>query len=100
MSHSCVISFHLSDVNMDPRSVVMSLGIPCSLKTFSVNSLPVINCPAVISVLHGIKWAIFVNQSITTHMASFPPDSGSCVMKSIVIDFHGLLGASSGLCNP
>jgi len=41
-----------------------------------------------LSFLRGIKCAIFVKRSMTTHNWLCPPDSGNSVMKSIAIDCH------------
>jgi len=48
----------------------------------------------------GTKWAILVNLSKTTRIASKPAAvSGRWVMKSIEMDCHCFLGISSGCRN-
>jgi len=96
---SCfVVSFHRSEVNMDPRSVMISLGIPCNRNISLMKSAE--NCRASISLVHDKKCAIFVSRSMTIRMASSPSDFGKSVMKSMDIDFHGRSGASFGFIRP
>jgi len=53
-----------------------------------------------IVLLVGIKVACFVSLSMTTGILVKPLDSGSCLMKSINIDFYGCEGTGSCLSNP
>lgn len=50
--------------------------------------------------LHGMKWAILVKRSTTTHIVSQFCDKGNPTMKSILMDDHGVLGISRGLSWP
>ena len=47
-----------------------------------------------------MKWAIFVNQTITTHNSVQSFDQGRSVMKSMAIDCHGAYGNSRGDSSP
>jgi hypothetical protein len=44
---------------------------------------------AKVVVQQGMKYCIFVSHSTTIHMASYPSDNGSPVIKSIEILVHG-----------
>jgi len=95
---SFVVSFHKSDVNIVPRSVMIWFGSPWSrnisfMKLFA-------NCVAFISLWQGIKWLIFVRRSQTTRIASYSSDFGKSVMKSMDIDFHGFSGTLFGCSSP
>jgi len=93
-----VVSFHRSQVNSVPLSVMISCGTPCSLTISFMKRLA--NCHALRSFEHGMKWLILVSRSMTTSMVSYQSDFGRSVMKSIAIDFHGQSGASFGCSNP
>ncbi len=71
-------------------------GSPWYLKMWEKNNLPV--SWAVASSFVGMKWAILLNWSTTTMMASNPLDGGKLTMKSMDTLSHGLLGISKG-CN-
>jgi len=93
-----VVSVHRSEVNTDPRSVMISLGIPYNRNISIMKSSE--NCRASISLVHGKKCAIFVSRSMTIKIASSSSDFGKSVMKSMDIDFHGRSGASFGVIRP
>jgi len=93
-----VVSFHRSEVNSVPLSVMISCGSPCSMTISFMKRLA--NCRASRSFKHGMKWLILVSRSITTSMVSYPSDFGRSVMKSMAIDFHGRSGASFDCSNP
>ena len=85
-----VVSFHNSEVNRLPLSVMISLGMPCSRTICCMKSIA--NCRASRSFRHGIKWLILVRQSMTTSIVSYPFEFGKSVMKSIAIDHEGWSG--------
>ena len=58
------------------------------------------NSGAFIVSLHGVKYAILLSLSTTTHMLSYLSDSGSPVMNSMLIALQGLSGARSGFNKP
>jgi len=93
-----VVSFHRSEVNSVPLSVMISRGSPCSLTISFMKRLA--NCRASMSFEHGMKWLILVSRSMTTSMVSYPSHFGRSVMKSMAIDFHGRSGASFDCSNP
>ena len=85
---SCfVVPFHNADVNIDPLSVMMSLGILCSRNICLMKSSE--KCCVFICLAHGRKYPIYVSRSMTIKIALFQADFGTSVMKSIDIDFHG-----------
>ena len=86
------------NVNSLSQSEVIISGIPWSAITF-LNSWCAISS-AVIVPLTGVRLTYFINQSIMTWMLSNPSDSGSCVMKSIVIHCQDLNGASADCIFP
>jgi len=92
------VSFHRSEVNSVPLSVMISCGSPCSLTISFIKILA--NCCASRFFEHGIKWLILVSRSITTSMVSYPSDFGRSVMNSIAIEFDGRSGASLECSNP
>jgi len=92
------VSFHRSEVNSVPLSVMISCGNPCSLTISLMKRFA--NCRASRFFEHGIKWLILVSRSMTTSMVSHPSDFGRSVMKSIAIDFHWRSGASFDCSNP
>ena len=86
-----VVSFHRSEVNSVPLSVMLSCGSPYSLTISFMKRLA--NCRAARPFEHGMKWLILVSRWMITTMVSYPSDFGRSVMKSIAIDFHGRSGA-------
>jgi len=87
-----VVSFHRSEVNSVPLSVMISCGSLYSLTISFTKRL--VNCRVSRSFEHGMKWLILVSRSMTTSMVSYLSDFGRSVMKSIAIDSHGRSGAS------
>jgi len=63
-----LVSFHRSEVNSVPLSVMISCGSPCSVTVSFMRRLA--NCRASRSFEHGMKWLILVNRSMTTGMVS------------------------------
>ena len=92
-------SFQVDDVNLESRSDMMSRGSPCSLHISLVN-LRARSAAVLALSFRGMKWAILVNQSITTHSSMQPFDKGQSVMKSMDIDCHGAYGSSRGDIRP
>ena len=88
-------SFQLDDVNLESRSDMMSRGSPCNLHISLVN-LRARSAAVLAFSFRGMKWAIFVKRSITTHSSVQPFDRGRSVMKSMAIDCHGAYGNSRG----
>jgi len=85
-----VVSFHRSEVNSVPLSVMISCGTPCSLTISFMKRWA--NCRASRSLEHRMKWLILLSRSITSSMVSYPSYFGRSVMGSIAIDFHGRSG--------
>ena len=88
-------SFQIEDVNLESRSDTMSRGSPCSLH-ISLANLRARSAAVLVFSFRGMKWAILVNRSITTHSSVQPFDKGKSVMKSMAIDCHGAYGNSRG----
>ena len=98
ISKFLVVSFHSSEVNRLPLSVIISLWIPCSRTIYCMKS--VANCRASRSFQHGIKWLILVRRSMTTSIVSYPFEFGKSVMKSISMDRQDWSGTSFGCRSP
>ena len=81
-----VVSFHRSQVNRVPLSVMIWCGSPCSLTISFMKTLA--KCRLSRSFEHGMKWLILVRRSMTTSIVSCPSDFGRSLMESIAIDFH------------
>ena len=83
--------------NCGPRSEITSSRNPCNqiiwVRNNSAVALPEI------SLLHGMKWAIFVKPSSTTSTESKPLVVGRSVMKFKEIDAQGRSGRGSGEVN-
>ena len=92
-------SFQVLDVNLESRSDTMTQGRPLRRQISRVN-IRVRSSAVFLSSSNGIKWAIFENQSITTHSSVQPFDRGRSVMKSMAIDCHGGFGSSRGESSP
>ena len=67
---------------------------PWSFQTCWTNSLAVPAADRVVNV--GTKWARLVKESTTTNMASWPDDSGSSMMKSMLTMSQGASGTRRG----
>jgi len=81
-----VVSFHRSEVNIVPLSVMISCGSLSSLTISFINRLA--NCRVSRPLEHGMKWLMFVTRSMTTSMMSYPSAFGRAPMKFIAIDFY------------
>jgi len=92
-----VVSFHTSEVNSVPLSLMISCGSPCNMTISVMKTLA--NCHASRSFEYGMKWLILVSRAITTIIVSYASDFGRCVMKSIAMDFHGRSGRSFDCSN-
>ena len=88
-------SFQVDDVNLESRSETMSRCSPCSLH-ISLANLRARSAAVLAFSFRGMKWAIIVNRSTTTHSSEQPFDKGKSVMKSMAIDCHGAYGNSRG----
>ena len=65
---------------------MMTSGKSWRLKTRSLNRRAYFL--AVVPFLHGMKWTLFVNQSINAAMTVIPSDSGKLVIRSVLIYCH------------
>ena len=67
-------------MNIEPRSDTIVLGVPCNFHTlFSFRRAR----PLAVSVLlQGIKWAIFIRQSMTVRILLNLSETGRLVIKS------------------
>ena len=86
------------ETNSKPRSEVMCEGTPCLEKTWRMNSLA--NIGDVMILMVGIKIDCLVRWSMMTNIMLEPLDVGNFLMKSMDIEFHGLLGIGSCFRNP
>jgi len=93
-----VVSFHRSEVNSVPLSVMISCGSPSSLPISFMKRLA--NYGATRSFEHGMKWLILLSRMMTTSMVSYSSDFSRSVMRFIAIDFHGRSGPSFDCSNP
>src|ERR1700731_2343711 len=85
-------------MNPEPRLEVTCDGTLCFEKTWSMNRQA--NSVEFTSFVIGMKIPCFVNLSTTTKIAVKLELSGSCLMKSIEMEFHGFLGMGSCLSVP
>src|ERR1700719_3196871 len=85
-------------MNSELRSEVTCDGTPCFEKTWSMNRQA--NSAEFTSLVIGMKIPCFVNLSTTTRIAVKPELSGSCLMKSIEVEFHSFSGMGSCLSIP
>ena len=82
-------SFQVSKVKWESRSEMISVGSPFYFQT-SLAKVIARSAAIFLCFLSGRKCTIFVNRSMTTHNWSHSSERGSCVMKSIAIDCHGV----------
>src|SRR3982074_3606662 len=82
-------------VNTESRSDTILDGKPCSLQTFDKKSFAQPSAVFSFSLI-GIKCAIFVKRSTTTHTVVQPSERGSWTMKSMDIESHGEKESSRG----
>ena len=92
-------SFQVWDVNLESWSDTMSRGRPCR-RHISRAKIRARSSAFFLSCSRGMKWAIFENQSITTHNSVQLFDRDRSVMKSMAIDCHGVYGSSRGYRSP
>jgi hypothetical protein len=72
----------------------MVFGVLWSFQTcFNIRS---VRCSDFIDLLHSMKWAILVSQSIKVRMLSQLLDKGRSVIKSQLISIHGPAGIGRG----
>jgi len=81
--------------NCGPRSDIIVKGKPVRFHTLSIRSWLV--CSAVIVALQGDRMIALLWRSTTVRILSYPCDTGSPMMKSIVIVSQTPLGISFGL---
>src|SRR6266481_2653831 len=86
------------EMNSDPRSEVTWLGTPCFEKICRMKSCA--SCCDVIVSYVRIKSDCLERQSTMTRIEVSLEDSGSFSMKSMEMEFHGLLGIGSCLRSP
>jgi hypothetical protein len=77
------------EIISEPRSQVIWEGTPCLEKTWMTNSLA--SAGAVISSTVGIKMPFLDSQSTMIRIVVWLSDSGRCSMKSIEMEFHGVV---------
>ena len=87
-----------AETNSEPWSEVTCEEMPCLEKTWWTNNLANIGDVMVSTV--GIKIDCLVRQSMMTSTVSEPSDMGNFSMKSMDIEFHGLLGIGSCFRSP
>ena len=98
MSRNFLSEWKNLEMNSKPWSEVMCKEMPCLEKTWRMNSLANIGDVMVSTV--GIKIDCLVRQSMMTNIVSEPLDMGNFSMKSMDIEFHGLLGIRSCFRSP
>ena len=81
------------ETNSGPWSEVTCVRALCLAKTCVGNSWE--SSGDVIASLVGMNRASLVRQSTTTKMDKWPLEMGSCSMKSMDMEFHGLIGMGS-----
>ena len=91
--------FQVLDVNLESRSETMSRGRPWR-RQISCANICARSSAVFLFFSSGMKWAIFENQSITTHNSVQSFDRARSVMTSMVIDWHGAYGSSRGERSP
>ena len=77
---------------------MMLSGNPCNHHILSLNSLA--KPSAIVFSVVGTKCTIFVNQSTTTRILSYPCANGNFVMKSADMCVHALSGIELGINLP
>jgi len=91
-------SFIKPTANCGPLSDIMLSGSPCNRHTLSLNNFA--SPSAVVFSIVGTKCAIFVNQSTTTKILSYPWASGNLVIKSADICVYAFSGIKFGINFP
>ena len=85
-------------MNLGLQSEVTCVGALCLVKTCVRNSWESLG--DVIASLVGMNRACFVRRSTTTKMDKWLLGMGSCSMKSMDMEFHGLIGMGSCFDSP
>ena len=86
------------ETNSEPLSEVMWEGTLCLEKTWRRKSLA--NSGEVIVSSVGMKIHCLERQSRTTRIAVCPEEAGSCLMKSMEMEFHGFKEMGSCFRSP
>ena len=86
------------ETNLGLQSEVTCARAPCLVKTCVRNSWESLG--DVIALLVGMNRACFVRWSTTTKMGKWLSEMGSCSMKSMDMEFHGLIGMGSWFSSP
>ena len=98
MSRTFPSEWKKAKTNSEPQSEVTCKGMPCLEKTWRTNNLANIGDMMVSTV--GIKIDRLVRWSMITSIVLEPLDMGNFSMKSMDIEFHGLLGIRSCFRSP
>ena len=98
MSRTFLSEQKKAKTNSEPRSEVTCEGTPCLEKTWRMNNLANIRDVMVSTI--GIKIDCLVRRSMITSIVSELSDMGNFSMKSMDIEFHGLLGIGSCFKSP
>src|SRR5438128_5184353 len=86
------------ETNSVPQSEVTWEGTPCLEKMCRRNSCA--SWGDVMVSYVGTKMACLDSRSMTTRMAVKPEEEGSCSIKSMEMESHGLSGIGSCLSSP
>ena len=86
------------ETNSEPLLEVMWEGTPCLEKMWRRKSLA--NSGEVIVSTVGMKMHCLKRQSMTTRIAVCSEEAGSCLMKSMEMEFHGFDGMGSCFRSP
>ena len=86
------------EVNSKPQSEDTLRGMPCFANTW-VTKASATSTKVALSVV-GMKIPSLERWSMTTKIDVKPFDGGSCSMKSMLIECHGLSGIGSGCRRP
>ena len=81
------------ETNLEPRSDVTCSRTPCLENTWIMNRQA--NSVEVTMSVVGMKIDCFEKQSTMTRIEVNPEEAGSCLMKSIEIEFQGFSGTGS-----
>ena len=86
------------EMNLEPVLEVMWEGTPCLEKTWRRKSLASSGEVIILSV--GMKMHCLERWSTTTRIAVCLEEAGSCLMKSMEMEFHGFEGMRSCFRSP
>ena len=98
MSRALLRDLKKWEMNLEPLSEVMWEGTPCFEKMWRRKSLA--NSREVIVLLVGMKMHCLERRSMTTRITVCPEEAGSCLMKSMEMDFHDFDGMGSYFRSP